>query len=193
MLTAQALMHQAVAKRQGKSRLQAAAWCRTVIPKYPLRAAMFAPTEAPSPFHLRSAAPGDFPFAEALTRNNMNGYYQRHDLVWRADLFFASWQESENFILEAGDQAIGLLRLTEEGNSLHIRDVQIAPGYRRQGAGTYLLETSHRWARERGLSELQLRVFVDNPAARLYLRMGYRVAGPRLTQFGAIRHMTRHV
>jgi GNAT superfamily N-acetyltransferase len=177
----------------GKSRLQGAARCRTVSPNCPVLAAMFAPTDAPLPFYLRQAAPGDFKFAEALTRNNMTGYYERHHLVWRADLFFASWQESENYILETDGEPIGLLRLTEEGDSLHIRDVQIAPDHRRQGAGTYLLETSHRWARERGLRELQLRVFVDNPAARLYLRMGYRVARPRLAQLGAIRHMTRRV
>jgi GNAT superfamily N-acetyltransferase len=154
---------------------------------------MFAPTDAPLLFSLREAVPEDFEFAEALTRRNMNGYYERHHLVWRADLFFGSWQESENYILEADEQPIGLLRLTEEGDSLHIRDVQIASGHRRQGAGTFLLETAHRWARERGLHELQLRVFVDNPAARLYLRMGYRVAGPRIAQIGAIRHMTRRV
>lgn len=135
----------------------------------------------------------DFAFAEALTRTNMGRYYERHRLAWRADLFLASWQESENFVLESGDESIGILRLTEEGDSLHIRDVQIAAGHRGQGAGTFLLETSREWARERGLRELQLRVFVDNPAARLYLRMGYRVAGPRLAQLGAIRHMVRAV
>ncbi len=159
---------------------------------------MFDPTDAlspyaPSPFQLRRASLSDFAFAEALTRTNMGRYYERHRLAWRADLFLASWQESENFILEVDDEAIGLLRLTEEGDSLHIRDVQIAEGYRGQGAGTFLLETSHRWARERGLHELQLRVFIDNPAARLYLRMGYRLAGPRFAQLGAIRHMTRPV
>jgi GNAT superfamily N-acetyltransferase len=159
---------------------------------------MFDPTDAPlhhapSPFQLRQASMSDFAFAEALTRTNMGRYYERHRLAWRADLFLASWQESENFILEVGNEPIGVLRLTEEGDSLHIRDVQIAEGHRGEGAGTFLLETSHRWARERGLRELQLRVFVDNPAARLYLRMGYRVAGPRLAQLGAIRHMTRRV
>jgi hypothetical protein len=56
-----------------------------------------------------------------------------------------------------------------------------------------MLEISHQWARERGLRELQLRVFVDNPAARLYLRMGYKLAGPRLAQLGAIRHLARRV
>ncbi|WP_297353942.1 GNAT family N-acetyltransferase [Paraburkholderia sp.] len=154
---------------------------------------MFVPTEAPSPFQLRKASMDDFAFAEALTRNNMGGYYKRHHLVWRSDLFLGSWRESENHILEVDGHAAGVLRITEEGDSLHIRDVQIADGYRRRGAGTYMLEISHQWARERGLRELQLRVFVDNPAARLYLRMGYKLAGPRLAQLGAIRHLARRV
>ena len=101
---------------------------------------MFDPTEAPSPFHLRPASMDDFEFAEALTRNNMGGYYRRHHLVWRGDLFLGSWRESENFILEVDGTPIGVLRITQEGDSLHIRDVQIAEGHRRLGAGTYLLE-----------------------------------------------------
>jgi GNAT superfamily N-acetyltransferase len=154
---------------------------------------MFDPTDAPLPFVLRQATMGDFAFAEALTRTNMGGYYERHHLVWRSDLFLGSWKESENFILEEDGIPIGVLRITEEGDSLHIRDVQIAEGHRRHGAGTYLLDVSHRWARERGLRELQLRVFVDNPAARLYLRKGYKLAGPRLAQLGSIRHLVRRV
>src|SRR6185437_5757304 len=154
--------------RRDNPPLQVARGCRTVVTVSYVPATMFDPTDAPlpyvpSPFHLREASMSDFEFAEMLTRTNMGHYYERHRLAWRADLFFASYQESENFILEIDNEPVGLLRLTEEGDSLHIRDVQIADGHRGQGAGTFLLETSHRWASERGLHELQLRVFVDNP------------------------------
>jgi GNAT superfamily N-acetyltransferase len=155
--------------------------------------AMLDPTEDLSLYQLRQATMADFAFAEALTHDNMVGYYRRHNLVWRGDLFLSSWRESENFILQADGVPIGMMRVTEEHHSLHIRDVQIAQGYRGRGAGTFLLNTAHRWARARGLAECQLRVFVDNPAARLYVRMGYRPAGPRLAQLGAIRHMVRRV
>ncbi|WJF89240.1 GNAT family N-acetyltransferase [Paraburkholderia bonniea] len=146
-----------------------------------------------SPCLLRQARAEDFTFAEALTHDNMCGYYQRHRLDWRSDLFFASWRESENFILEVEHAPVGVLRITEENGSLHIRDLQIAPVYRRQGVGTWLLHVAHQWARERGLQTLQLRVFVDNPAAALYRRMGYRPVGPRLAQLGVIWHMSRRV
>jgi ribosomal protein S18 acetylase RimI-like enzyme len=144
-------------------------------------------------YMLRRAAAEDFDFAEALTHSNMGAYYVRHGLAWRRDLFHESWLESDNFILELGGERVGLLRLTVEDDSLHIRDVQVAEGYRGHGAGTYLLDLSHRWAKSHGLRETQLRVFVDNPAARLYRRMGYRLAGPRLAQLGAIRHMVRPI
>ncbi len=154
---------------------------------------MLDPTDVRLLYQLRPAEADDFPFAEALTHRNMGAYYRRHGLEWRTDLFFASWRDSENFILELDGERIGVLRVTEEGASLHIRDVQIAQGHRQHGAGTYLLDSAHRWAKARGLSETQLRVFVDNPAARLYLRMGYRLAGSRLAQLGSIRHMVRPV
>jgi GNAT superfamily N-acetyltransferase len=162
-----------------------------VTMRFPAPSSMLDPTDVRLLYQLRPADADDFPFAEALTHHNMDGYYRRHGLEWRADLFFASWRDSENFILELDGGRIGLLRVTEEGDSLHIRDVQIAPGHRQHGAGTYLLDVAHRWAKARGLHETQLRVFVDNPAARLYLRMGYRLAGPRLAQLGSIRHMVR--
>lgn len=154
---------------------------------------MLDPTDLRLRYLLRPAEPDDFEFSEALTHGNMGGYYRRHGLQWRADLFFASWRDSENFILELDGGPIGLLRITEEGDSLHIRDVQIDATHRQCGAGTYLLDMSHRWAKARGLRETQLRVFVDNPAARLYLRMGYRLAGPKLAQLGSIRHLSRPV
>ncbi len=115
----------------------------------------------------------DFVFAEALTRNNMGGYYHQHHLVWRGDLFLGSCGQGRRISFSpVNSKPIRRARITTEGDSLHIRDVQIAEGHRRLGAGTYLLDMSHQWARERGLRELQLRVFVDNPAASFISAQG---------------------
>src|SRR5260370_34448926 len=105
---------------------------------------MLDPTEALSPFQLRLASMDDFSFAEALTRNNMNGYYRRHNLVWRSDLFLGSWRASENFVLECDGQAIGGMGVTDEDQWLHPRDVQRGDGWRRTGARTVLLDTAQR-------------------------------------------------
>ena len=152
---------------------------------------MLDPTDLRLLYQLRPAEAGDFPFAEALTHGNMGGYYKRH-AVWRSDLFYASWRESENFILEADGERIGVLRVTEEGDSLHIRDVQIAAGHRGQGAGTYMLDMSHRWARARAARTATARVRRQSGRASLPAHglSGCRVAA-RAT--GSIRHMVRPV
>jgi GNAT superfamily N-acetyltransferase len=142
---------------------------------------------------LRAATLDDFDFAEALTRTNMHVYYQRHGLVWRGDLFLASWRLSENFIVERDQVPIGVLRISDDGDALHIRDVQLAPTVRGEGCGTFLLETVRRWAQSRRRPMLRLRVFTDNPAARLYVRLGYKTVGGRLAEFGMIKQMERSV
>ena len=129
----------------------------------------------PARFTLRAALPADFEFAEALTRTNMHDYYRRHGLMWRRDMFLASWNESENYVIECGGAAVGTLRIDDEGAALHVRDVHVIPTFRNRGAGTFALRAAYEFARRRGYRMLQLRVFVDNPAIALYTRLGFRL------------------
>ena len=156
---------------------------------------MFDPTEAPSPFQLRQAGMDDFAFAEALTRNNMGGYYRRHNLVWRGDLFLGSWRESENFILEVRRRAD---RRDAHDARKAIRCIsatcRLPKGSRGTAPAPICSTSSHQWARERGLREWQLRVFVDNPGWRGSISArATSWPGSRLAQLGAIRHMARRV
>lgn len=159
---------------------------------------MSTPTESPSqsvlqPFRLREASVNDFPFCELLTRTNMRPYHERHRWVWRGDRFLSNWRASERRILEIDSQPIGFLAMAAQGQTLCIHELQIAAGYRGKGAGTFLLETSHGWARDHELHESTLEVFADNPAVRLYQRMGYRMSGPPLAQVGVMCNMTRRI
>jgi ribosomal protein S18 acetylase RimI-like enzyme len=138
---------------------------------------MFNPVIDSDDFTLRAARRDEFNFGEALTRSNMVGYYRRHGLIWRSDLFLASWNESENYILEWADIPIGVLRLDVEGDALHVRDIHIVSTHRNLGAGSFMLKRAYQFAKLRGLARLRLRVFIDNPAAGLYQRHGYRIVG----------------
>jgi GNAT superfamily N-acetyltransferase len=51
--------------------------------------------------------------------------------------------------------------------------VAVADGHRGDGVGTALLEAIHARAREAGISRISLAVDHDNPARRLYERLGY--------------------
>ena len=154
---------------------------------------MFAPIPFDEDFSLRRAIPADYDFAHALTRSNMIGYYRRHGLVWRSDLFLASWNGSENYMIEWADMVIGVLRLDQDTDALYVHDIHVISTHRNRGAGTYALETAQAIARHRGRRNLVLRVFVDNPAARLYERLGYQAAVNVRTSAGSIRQMSRLV
>lgn len=56
---------------------------------------------------------------------------------------------------------------------------------------TFLLETVHAWACRRRLRILRLRVFTENPATRLYVRLRYQNVGRPLADFGMVKQMER--
>jgi len=138
---------------------------------------MFNPVIASTQYTLRLARPDEYEFALSLTRSNMIGYYRKHGLSWRNDLFRASWDASENHLVEWAGMPVGVLRLDVEDEALHVRDIHIVSTHRNLGAGTFMLLQAREIARQRGLGLMRLRVFVDNPAAALYRRLGFRTVG----------------
>ncbi len=117
----------------------------------------------------------------ALARDNMQPYLARRgqefdDTRWRNLAPQASF-----FLLNAtnlpGHPTIGFLSVRDEPDTptaLHIGDVQLEQQHRNRGAGWTILSLVESMARSRGLNELTLNVFRDNPALRLYERFGFR-------------------
>lgn len=66
--------------------------------------------------------------------------------------------------------------------------VAVVESARGQGIGTRLIETLAQAAATRSFSALSLNVHLRNPAARLYTRTGFRVAGAGRGWFGVAMH-----
>ena len=117
----------------------------------------------------------------ALARDNMQSYLARRgqefdDTRWRNLAPQASFFLINDVNL-AVHQTVGFLSVRDEPespNALHIGDVQLELQHRNRGAGWAILALVESMARSRGLNELTLNVFRDNPALRLYERFGFR-------------------
>ena len=117
----------------------------------------------------------------ALARDNMQPYLARRgqefdDTRWRNLAPQASF-----FLLDAthlsAQRTIGFVSVRDEldsPNALHIGDIQLEQQHRNRGAGWATLALIESRARSRGLNELTLNVFRDNPAIGLYERFGFR-------------------
>ena len=56
-----------------------------------------------------------------------------------------------------------------------VKDLAVAPAWQRQGVGEALLRQAFVCFHQRGAAHIDLKVHVDNPALRLYQRLGMRV------------------
>jgi ribosomal-protein-alanine N-acetyltransferase len=65
-------------------------------------------------------------------------------------------------------------------DELYVRNIAVAPAWRRQGLGSRLLELTLNWARRRGAERAVLEVRAGNrPAQELYRKAGFGLSARR--------------
>lgn len=145
--------------------------------------------------HIRQASPKDIPtvaqFLRAMVEEmaSLGGHPTAKD--------DATWTRIEQGIaeaLESCDHLCLLAELTDIGTPiglvearvlaiapvfkptpmLHIHALYVIESYRRAGTGQALLEAALVWGREKGCTEVELNVLINNPARALYEKMGFR-------------------
>ncbi len=78
------------------------------------------------------------------------------------------------FLLLEGDQQVGTLWFSVEGDRAFLDDVAIAPAFRGQGHGEAAMALLEQEAKARGCAHVTLNVYRHNPAAlALYEKVGY--------------------
>ena len=88
-----------------------------------------------------------------------------------ADRFDQSYKGT--IILTKGKIRIGFYQLNPKGKTLDITRIFISPRYQDKGIGTYYLKRFEAL----GYKKIELRVWENNPAQRLYKRLGYKRVG----------------
>ncbi len=122
---------------------------------------------------LRPAKDAERDFCETLSRANMAPYLAARGIAWTPARFRESWEAFENHMIEADGRRAGLLRLMPEAEALGLRDLQLLPAFQRRGIGTWAVRQSVELAAQRGYRLVRLRVYEENPAKALYLRLGF--------------------
>jgi|VirMetMinimDraft_7_1064189.scaffolds.fasta_scaffold00840_9 GNAT superfamily N-acetyltransferase len=95
----------------------------------------------------------------------------------RVDEYF-----SDSHIISYQNVAIGLLKLGQFPDKIHLRQFQLLPEYHGLGIGSRVLKLIQRKAQERQLS-ITLNVLLDNPAKQLYLRHGFVISTENELEF----------
>lgn len=123
---------------------------------------------------LRPATAEDFEFSHELTRRNMESYVVRHFGPWSREIYTANFRKGRNYILWSDGIRVGYVRLLLDPPILFIDDFQIASSYQGQGLGSSILTHLQQVLPKCACHATRLRVYHENPARRLYLRLGFR-------------------
>jgi ribosomal protein S18 acetylase RimI-like enzyme len=130
-------------------------------------------------FRLRPAKPGDYAFAIALYLDGAKRHLSKIGR-WnerRLRLKFRNgYEQAQTRIVCVGEETVGWMQVAEHVGRLHLRQIHLIPGYRRQGIGTRLIKDLLRRSDALG-TPVTLDVMHGNPARGLYLRLGFHQSG----------------
>ena len=139
----------------------------------------------PSGFVIRPAMPAEEADLYAIHRAAMEAYVTQTwgpwDDAWQQDRFAGSWPDLRLAIEVEGELA-GFLDLDEQGDSVDIAALELAPRWQRHGIGSAIIRAVQARAAELE-RPVTLQVLKVNPARSLVERLGFRQIGETDTHY----------
>jgi ribosomal protein S18 acetylase RimI-like enzyme len=93
---------------------------------------------------------------------------------WDEELHQQEPRPERYTMVYGNDNLIGFFSIREASDYLYIHTIQLVASFRSKGYGTTLLQHIENIARTKNLQRIHLSVFKENPAQRLYQRLGYK-------------------
>ena len=135
-------------------------------------------------YQLRPAVSGDYAYCYRLTKRNMSALFGRHWGGWAPGAFRKAFRVENTRVVMMGGRRAGYLSVRPEAGAAYLENIQLSARWRGKGIGTQLLT---RLIAEHPTVSLRLTTFADNPARRLYQRLGFVV----VERHGMTLHMER--
>jgi ribosomal-protein-alanine N-acetyltransferase len=127
------------------------------------------------PAKIRPYDPADF---SALCRMDAECYAPEVAYSRRTMRAFLRLPGAECLVAEERGEIQGFILTDRDGPAGHVITLDVAPGARRRGVGTALLEAAHGSLAARGVREVELETSTTNEAAiAFWKRHGYRACG----------------
>lgn len=128
-------------------------------------------------YELRPATAGDLEFAWRLYERLMKARTEAL-IPWRAErqreVIEGALRSGGMEMITAGGKSIGWIHVNDNADGIDLHQIYLVPAQQRRGIGTDILK--HLQARAAALGRpLRLNVLVNNPARRLYERLGFRI------------------
>ncbi|MFH1053725.1 MAG: GNAT family N-acetyltransferase [Candidatus Woesearchaeota archaeon] len=123
---------------------------------------------------LRDCKQEDFDWCYNLSEENMKPFVEKHWGKWDPKLFTDNYETERSKIILVDGKKAGFYEIEIRNNLGIIHGIQILPKFRGKGIGIKIMDLIENEFRNKNVTVSRLRVFIDNPARKLYERFGYK-------------------
>ena len=128
---------------------------------------------------LRQASIQDLEILDRIHTANIKDYVEKF-YSWNERLFRDGFIPEEYQIVEIEQKVVGFIKIVTSTTDVYLGEIQIAKEYQNRGIGTSLLNLIIDRAKANN-HRLWLKVIKNNPAEKLYQRLGFVVFEESLT------------
>ncbi len=104
----------------------------------------------------------------------MASAFVKHWGTWNEKTMMENLKKENIKIVEYERKRIAFYDLKCEKYYAYIHSIQISRAFQRKGLGSFLIGLIENETRENKLDKIRLKVFKDNFAMKLYLKLGYK-------------------